>query len=203
MILLTIACGRETAAPPAADTTAMETEAPAPQTASTPPVVVPPPASEVKPLPGQERKASYDDAIAWFRSTERFRFVLDEAGTHAEGDVARKTVGAETVTMTVGTNRWRASAGPRGVTWEIDRGGRWLKQEAPPNGSRLYQRVTLAFDPQKKEGAAQYVDSTATSDHFRFTDANTGNVHDAWVNRTTGALERLTIGGTVDLEITP
>ena len=136
---------------------------------------------------------SYADAMQWFRSARAFRFTLREGDTRAEGSMERKTPGAEKVRFTLAGEEWLASTDKRGVVWT--RGG---KEVAPPtNGMRLFQRVTLAFDPQKVEGDAQLVEP----DHYRFTDANTGAVHDVWV--ADGRITRMTIGDRFELTITP
>ena len=73
---------------------------------------------------------------------------------------------------------------------ELEGGG------APAFGKRVYQRVTLAFDPQKKEGAAQLVEPG----HYRFTNAKHSEVHDVWV--TDGSrVQRMKIGDAVELRI--
>ena len=62
--------------------------------------------------------------------------------------------------------------------------------------ARLQQRVTLAFDPQKKEGAPQLVEAG----HYRFTNANTGEIHDVWVSPD-NRITRMTIGDSFELKI--
>jgi hypothetical protein len=181
-IVLVAACSRETAAPPERSTAAA--------------TALPPAASTTIPAP-QTRAASYDDAMSWFRSTPAFRFTIDEAGVHAEGEMKRETVGAESATFRVEGEEWRAASGTRGVTWERRNGNTWSAAEAPAWGTRLYQRITVAFDPQKKEGTAQAVEPG----HFRFTNANNGEVHDVWVRE--GRIERMRIGDSLEMTITP
>lgn len=161
------ACSRETPAPP-------PREAP-PATTTTAA------AAPVTPV----KTATYEDAVAWFRSTPGFHFVVEEGGVRAEGDMTRERVGVEKITVVVDGARWSASTGPQGVSWQ--RGGKTAA--APAWGSRLWQRVTVAFDPQKQEGQAQL----AEPGHFRFTDANSGQVHDVWTNDA-GQITRMTIG---------
>lgn len=132
----------------------------------------------------------------WFRSAPTFHFALVEDGVQAEGDVTRKTIGTEVVTFKNGGDEWRATAGPRGVTWEKRGGGQWKSATPPAFGNRVYQRTTLAFDPQKKEGSAQRVEAN----HYRFTNANTGEVHDVWVTNES-RIARMTIGQSVELRI--
>lgn len=140
---------------------------------------------------------SYDDAMNWLRTTPRFAFVLDEGSVHAEGTMTRNRIGAEAIELRANGERWRARATAQGVTWEKDAGGRWGPAEAPPYGNRLFQRVTLVFDPAKKEGEAQLVEPN----HYRFTNANTGEVHDVWL-APAGTVERIRIGDAFELKIT-
>ena len=172
-LLIVVACSKETPAPPEtpvapANTATSSTSAPA-------------------------RVVSYEEAMVWFRATPGFRFELTENGVRAEGEMRRKTVGAETLAVKVNGEEWRAESGTKGVTWT--RNG--AAAETPEWGNRVYQRVTVAFDPQKVEGAAQLV-----GDHYRFTNANTGEVHDVYV-APDGHITRITIGNTMDLKIEP
>ncbi len=128
---------------------------------------------------------TYGDAITWFRSTPGFHFVVEEAGVRAEGDMTRERVGSERVTVTVNGEEWSAAIGPQGVTWQ--RGGK--ESAAPAWGNRLFQRVTVAFDPEKQEREAQ----VAGPGHYRFTDANSGQPHEVWTNDA-GQITRTTIG---------
>ena len=137
-------------------------------------------------------RKTYDEAVTWFRTTPGFRFVVDEGGVRAEGEMSRENVGAERVTVTVNGEQWTATSGVQGVTWR--RGGQ--DAPAPEWGNRLFQRVTVAFDPQKQEGAAQEVEPG----HFRFTDANSGRVHEVRTNAE-GQIERLTIGDAVTMTL--
>ena len=140
--------------------------------------------------------------MLWMQSAPKFHFVLDESGVHAEGDLTRKTVGQQLVQFRTNGDEWRATSGVRGVVWERRKGESWTAADAPPFGNRVYQRVTLAFDPQKKEGAAQLAGTEGNTSHYRFTNANTGEAHEVWVNTADHHVERIKIGETVDLRIT-
>jgi hypothetical protein len=189
IFLFAIACSRESPAPPSATTTATTT-------------VAPPAAVTTSAAPVPDAKAgSYDEAMIWLRNARAFHFVIDEAGVHAEGGLTRLTYGSESIQIRVNGEEWRAASGPRGVTWERRKGTSWTAADAPVYGNRLYQRVTLGFDPQKKEGAAQHAGIEGGTNHYRFTDANTGEVHDVWVNATDGHVERMTIGDSFELKI--
>ncbi len=177
------ACSRETPAPPPRE---------APPTATTTAAAATP-SAPAAPVKAATKAATYDDAVAWFRATPGFHFVVEEGGVRAEGDMTRERVGVETVSVTVGGARWSASTGPQGVSWQRD----GKAAAAPAWGSRLWQRVTVAFAPQKQEGQAQLVEPG----HFRFTDANSGQVHDVWTNET-GQITRMTIGSGFSMTLT-
>jgi hypothetical protein len=173
--LLAVACTRETPAPSKEDVT--------PVTTTTSAVKAPPP----------QRAANYGDAVTWFRSTPGFHFTIEEAGVRAEGDMVRETVGAERVRMTVNGEEWIAEAGAKGVVWK--RGGQ--EAAAPEWGNRIWQRATIAFDPEKREGQAALIEPG----HFRFTDANSGAVHDVWVNDA-NQISKITIGNAMTMTLT-
>jgi hypothetical protein len=185
------ACSREQPAPP--PVTLTETSA------RTPPLVTP--STVTTPIPAMPAKGSYDEAMLWLRSAPSFRFAIDEGGVHAEGTMTRPTIGAEKIEIRTSNESWRAAAGPQGVTWQKRVGGAWKAAPAPAYGNHLYQRVTLAFDPSKKEGAAQLAGVEGDANHYRFTDANTGNVHDVWVSRADSHVERMKIGDVMELTI--
>jgi hypothetical protein len=194
-LLLPAACSRETPAParPSAPTT---TAAPS---VTTDPAAV---STAAGTPPARAAEGSYDEALLWFRSTNGFRFTIDESGVHAEGELTRKTIGAESVTFTVNGEQWRATAGEQGVRWERRSGSTWTGAAMPAWGNRLYQRVTVVFDPQKREGSAQLAGSDGTANHYRFTNANTGEVHEVWVSKAGNHIERMKIGTAMELKIT-
>jgi hypothetical protein len=142
------------------------------------------------------RGTEYETALDWLRTTKGFHFVLDDAGMHAEGDMVRPAIGLERVRMTIGGTEWLAASGTQGVTWHRREGNQWKPANEPENGGRLYQRVTVAFDPQKKEGSAQ----DSGGGVYRFTNANTGEVHNVGV--TGGRITAITIGDAMKMVIT-
>ena len=188
-----IACSRETPAPPT------------PSTDSTPTTATTTPQTATAPVPVLQ-KGTYDEAQLWFRSTKQFHFVLDDSGVHAEGDVTRSTPGAEKVQFRANDAEWLAEATPQGVTWKrrpvSATTGAWKAADTPDFGPRIYQRVTLPFDPQKKEGVPLLASEDGATNLYRFTDANTGDVHEWWVKKVDGAVERIKIAEKVDLRIT-
>jgi hypothetical protein len=174
LLLVAAACSRESPAPPVQQPTTT-TSAPA-----------------ITKMATEPSSTRYDDAVRWFRSTPGFHFVLEEGGVRAEGDVSRPTIGAEEVRVIVNGEEWTAKTAAKGVVWE--RGG---KEVAPPEwGNRVFQRVTIAFDPEKSEREAQLIEPK----HFRFTDANSHAIHDVHLNDA-GQIERITIGSSVSLTL--
>ncbi len=188
-LALAIACSRETPAPPSPSTAATTTTA-APQPTVT--------ATSVPEL----QKGSYDEALLWFRSNEGFHFVLDDHGVRAEGRMTRTTPGAEKVQFTADGTEWLAETTSQGVSWKRRDGGAWKSVDMPEFGPRIYQRVTLPFDPRKKEGVPLLESGEGATNLYRFTNANTGEVHEMWVRKSDAAVERIRIGDSVDLRIT-
>ena len=186
-LALAVACSRETPAPPNPPTPTTTTAAPEVTTTTR--------------VPAQQ-KGTYDEALLWFRATKGFHFALDDDGVHAEGDVTRATPGTEKVQLRTGGTEWLAETNARGVTWKLRDGGAWKSAEAPEWGPRIYQRLTLPFDPQKKEGVPLLASEEGETNLYRFTNANTGEVHELWVRKSDAAIERLKIGEKVDLKIT-
>ena len=184
-VALAMACSRETAAPPPPPPA---TETTAPQVTTT---------TRVPEL----QKGTYDEALLWFRSTNGFDFVLDDHGVHAEGKVSRTTPGTEKVQFHANGAEWLAETNVQGVTWKRREGSAWKSVDAPEFGARIYQRVTLPFDPQKKEGVPLLASEEGATSLYRFTNANTGDVHEWWVRKTDGAVERIRIGEKVDLRL--
>ena len=188
-LTIAAACGRETSAP-------TTTSAPSTTTTSAPPQATTTRVPELQ-------KGTYDEALLWFRSNSGFAFTLDDNGVHAEGEVTRKTPGTEKVQLRANNAEWLAETNVQGVTWKRRDGGAWKSADAPEWGPRIFQRVTLPFDPQKKEGVPLLASEEGETNLYRFTDANTGNVHEVWVRKKDGAVERMKIGDAVVLTIAP
>lgn len=186
LLSIAIACSRETPAPP--------------QPSAPSPAATPQPTATATSVP-QIDKGSYDEALLWMRSVPSFHFVLRDAEVQAEGEMTRKTPGTERVQVRNGAEEWLAQTTPNGVTWQRRKGGSWTAADAPSWGSRVYQRVTLVFDPQKKEGVPMLSGTEGDANVYKFTDANTGAAHEVWVNKADAHIERLKIGDKVDLKI--
>lgn len=182
---LALACSRETPVP-----------GPASAARPSPPVTTSSPAATATP---ELQKGTYDEALLWLRSAPRFRFVVEEDGVHAEGVMTRTTPGMERIRFRANGEEWEAAAAPQGVLWK--RSGK--PADPPAYGMRLYQRVTVAFDPQKKEGVPLLAATDGPSNLYRFTNANTGEVHEVWVRKKDASLERIRIGKSVEMNFEP
>jgi hypothetical protein len=185
--LLVLACGRESKQPSTATTSPgpkirQTTTAPAPD------------APKVIPL------YRYPDAIDWFRSTKGFRFTLSEGNATVSGEMARPAIGAERVHFRQDGVNWLGASRSSGLQWYREVNGQWVREARPPEAAdRIFQRVTVAFDPQKKEPEALLVAAESLGgevcQHYRFTNANTLDVHDVWIRRRDGSFARISVTG--------
>jgi len=117
-----------------------------------------------------------------------FRFRVASPALTARGTMQRPRIGEERVTI----GEWTADAKPGGIVWT--RGG---KPAAPtPELERLYQRLTLWLDPQKKEGSPQLVDAKGDRNHYHFTDMNSGDAYDVFVAKADGRIVDVRVGKT-------
>ena len=177
-------------------------ETPEPQ--SPPPVAsdtvttTPPPAVTATRVP-ELQKGTYDEGLLWLRSAQRFKFTVHEGDLHAEGEMTRKTPGAERVRFRANGDEWEAAAMPQGIVWK--RAGK--PSDPPKYGNRLYQRVTLAIDPQKKEGVPLLVSTEGDTNLYRFTDANTGDVHEVTIRKADSSVARIRIGDKAEITFAP
>ena len=186
-VALGIACSPETPAPTPPPATAADT-------ASTQTIA----ATTTTSVP-QLQKGTYDEALLWLRSTPRFRFTIVDGDVRAEGEMTRKTPGAERVRFRANGDQWEAEAQAQGIVWK--RNGK--PSDPPAYGNRVYQRVTLAIDPQKKEGVPMLVSSEGDTNLYRFTDANTGEVHEITVRKADSSVARMKIGEKVEITFAP
>jgi hypothetical protein len=188
-VALAVACSPETPAPPQPPPTTADSSD---TVGTTPPAVT---ATRVPEL----QKGTYDEGLLWLRSTGHFRFTLSEGELRAEGELTRKTPGAEVVRFRVNGESWQAAAKAQGIVWT--RGG---KDATPPEyGNRLYQRVTLAIDPQKKEGVPLLVSTDGATNLYRFTDANSGEVHEVSIRKSDSSVARIRIGDRMEITFAP
>lgn len=179
--LLLFACGRERpAAPPPVKATA------------------PPPTVTFPATPPKAPDGSYAAAIDAFRTTRGFDFHVKDADVVADGAMHRPRPGAEKIVIrTKASGEWTAEVQPAGVVWM--HAGKRVTDE-PAWADRIWQRTTMFLDPQKKEGAPRLAGSDNDTNHYHFTDANSGAAYDVYVSKRDGAIRRLRVG-TFDLSV--
>ena len=135
---------------------------------------------------------SYEQAVECFRMSSGFRFRVASPAVTASGTLQRPRLAEERVTI----GEWSAQAKADGIAWTHNG-----KAATPtPELERLYQRLTLWLDPQKKEGSAQLVDAKGSTNHYHFTDANSGEAYDVFVAKDDGRIVRVRAGKT-EIEI--
>jgi len=133
---------------------------------------------------------SYEQSLECLRIAAHLRFTTADL----EGELSRTRAGQEQVVLEVrqggSRGKWLAEAKPAGVVWTRD--GKHVT-DPPADLERLYQRVTIFPDPQKKEGSPL---RSATSDglvRYDFTDANNGERYAVTVSRTDGHMTEVQI----------
>jgi hypothetical protein len=139
---------------------------------------------------------TYEQAMDWIRTTRGFHFVLRDGDARAEGDMVRTSPRVESIRVKMAGAEWIATAKPNGVLWYRAEGSGWKAAPAPTDGGRVYQRVTLALDPQKVEGDAQYVRTEGDLNEWRFTNAITREVHHVWIDPRGNWIARMVIDST-------
>jgi hypothetical protein len=191
VVLLCAACGREepsntttTAAPPVPKPT-VSVPASAP--------VVPRMANRSTPQKCAG-DGSYEQAIDCFRMSAGFHFTLDGV----RGEMSRPMLGMERVQFKKDGVTWIGEAKHQGVVWS--RNG--AHELSPPDVvNHVWQRTTMVLDPQKKEGSPQLAGTETMagepSNHYHFTNANSGDANDIWISTRDGRIVKWTAGKSV------
>jgi len=191
LVFLCVACGREepsntaTSAPPPSPATVTSIPASAP--------VVPRAANRSTPQKCAG-DGSYEQAIDCFRMSAGFHFTLDGV----RGEMTRPTPGLERVQFKKDGVTWTGEAKHQGVVWS--RNG--AHELSPPDlVNHVWQRTTTVLDPQKKEGSPQLAGtetiSGEPSNHYHFTNANSGDANDVWISTRDGRIVKWTAGKSV------
>jgi len=148
---------------------------------------------EVKAAP-RPAEGSYAAGIDWFRKVRAFKFTLEEGNLHATGEMERPGAGAERVLVRANDGEWLGVVKVTGLVWYHREGPGWTPDRKPPEfADRVYQRATVAVDPQKKEGDAQLAGTEADLNHYKFTNAITGDAHEVWVSRRDNHIAKIAI----------
>jgi len=190
-LFLCAACGREE---PSNTTTTAAPATPMPTTSIPAPVV---PAHGVNRSTPQKcaGDGSYEQALDCFRMSTGFHFTLDGV----RGEMTRPTLGLERVQFKSADGvTWIGEAKHQGVVWS--RNG--AHELSPPDvANQVWQRTTMVLDPQKKEGSPQLAGtdtiSGEPSNHYHFTNANTGDANDVWVSTRDGRIVKWKAGKSV------
>lgn len=191
-LLVFAACGREetsntatTAAPPSPVPT---TSIPAPTTAA--------PRAVNRSTPQKcAGDGSYEQALDCFRMSSGFHFTFDGL----RGEMTRPTLGLERVQFKSADGvTWVGEAKHQGVVWS--RNG--AHELSPPDvANQLWQRTTMVLDPQKTEGSPQLAGTETIAgeptNHYHFTNANTGDANDVWVSTRDGRIVKWKVGKSV------
>lgn len=207
LLVLALACGREQRPDESARTMTLPQNPRVPKTAtSAAPAATPAPAPRGMMRSTPQHCAgdgSYEQAIDCFHISSGFRFRLTAAnGVRVEGELKRPSPGLERIEMRTSDGAvWTGEAKKQGVVWS--RGG--TRETAPPEiTSAVWLRTTTVLDPQKKEGKPQLAGVETfrgeSCNHWRFTNANNGDVNDLWVSTKDGRILRWKAGA-VDMEI--
>lgn len=196
VVLLCVACGREEH-----ESTATIPSNPPPMRTSTAPPFSTPVVPHVAAKSTPQKCAgdgSYEQAVDCFRITTGFHFTLDKVS----GEMSRPAQGLESVHFKAPDGAaWTGEAKHQGVVWS--RNG--THDMSPPElTNEIWQRTTMVLDPQKKEGSPQLggVETVGgePSNHYHFTNANSGEANDVWVSTSDGRIVKWKKGKSV-LEI--
>jgi hypothetical protein len=101
----------------------------------------------------------------------------------------RKTPGAEVLIVDTGDGEWRAEAKATGIVWTHN--GKTVK-DIPPKFEKLWERLTVFPDPQKKEGTPK-LSMEGNVRRYDFTDANTGDRYTVWVAPEDGHITKMQV----------
>jgi hypothetical protein len=135
---------------------------------------------------------SYEQALDCFRISSGFHFTLDGI----RGEMTRPTPGLERVQFKSADGAtWIGEAKHQGVVWT--RNG--AHELSPPDVvNHVWQRTTMVLDPQKKEKSPQLAGtetiSGEPSNHYHFTNANSGEANDVWVSTRDGRIMKWKAG---------
>jgi hypothetical protein len=103
--------------------------------------------------------------------------------------MTRKTPGAERIAVREYDGEWVAEVKPSGIVWTHD--GKHAT-EVPPALEKLYQRLAIFPDPQKKEGTPK-LSMEGTVKRYDFTDANNGDRYSVWVAPDDGRITKMQV----------
>ncbi|HEX7140640.1 MAG TPA: hypothetical protein VF219_22500 [Vicinamibacterales bacterium] len=141
------------------------------------------------PLRSTPQHCAGDGSYAAAVDCVRIAAALHFKSSDGAGDMIRKTPGAERLTLGTSDGQWNAEAKPAGVVWTHD--GKPVK-DVPRKLEKLWERLTVFPDPQKKEGAPK-LSMEGNVRRYDFTDANTGDRYRVWVAPDDGHITKLQV----------
>jgi hypothetical protein len=109
--------------------------------------------------------------------------------SEGDGEMTRKTPGAERLAVREYDGEWIAEVKPSGIVWTHD--GKHAT-EVPPALEKLYQRLAIFPDPQKKEGSPK-LSMEGNVKRYDFTDANNGDRYSVWVAPDDGRITKMQV----------
>jgi hypothetical protein len=128
---------------------------------------------------------SYAAAVDCIRIAAALHFKSSDGA----GDMIRSTPGAERMVLNGSDGEWIAEAKRSGVVWTHN--GKAVK-DVPPKLEKLWERLTLFPDPQKKEGTP-VLSMEGNVRRYDFTDVNTGDRYSVWVAPDDGHITKLRV----------
>lgn len=128
---------------------------------------------------------SYDAAVDCIRIAAALRFKSSDGA----GQMIRKSPGTEKMILDGNDGHWVAEAQRTGIVWTHD--GKTVK-DVPRKLEKLWERLTLFPDPQKKEGKPVLA-MEGDVRRYDFTDANTGDRYSVWVASEDGHITKLRV----------
>jgi hypothetical protein len=128
---------------------------------------------------------SYDAAVDCIRMAAALHFKSSDGA----GDMTRKTPGAERLVVDASDGHWVAEAQRTGIIWTHN--GKPVK-DVPRNLEKLWERLAIFPDPQKKEGKP-VLSMEGNTRRYDFTDANTGARYSVWVAPGDGHITKLKV----------
>lgn len=142
-----------------------------------------------KPLKSTPQHCAGDGSYAAAVDCIRIAAALHFKSSDGAGDMIRTTPGAERLVLNGSDGEWVAEAKRTGVVWTQN--GKPVK-DVPRKIEKLWERLTLFPDPQKKEGTP-VLSMEGNVRRYDFTDANTGDRYSVWVAPDDGHITKLRV----------
>jgi hypothetical protein len=180
-LLAVVACRRETTNPQPAQPPSAVSRPPSAEVPTTPPPKLP-----LRSTPQKcAGDGSYEAALDCIRMAAALRF----HSTDGDGEMVRRTMGAERLSVHAAGGEWIAEAKKNGIVWTHN--GQHATDVAPAL-EKLWERLTIFPDPQKKEGTPQ-LSMEGDVRRYDFTDVNTGDRYKVWVAPGDGHITKLQV----------